>query len=45
MRGDLDAQKVAKWTQITHQKRLTQLLLHKINVSRVITGEDYVIHI
>jgi hypothetical protein len=44
-RGDLKTKKVTKRTQIRHQKLLTETLLHKGNVLRIVTRDDHVINI
>jgi hypothetical protein len=43
--GDLRTKEVTKRTQIRHKKFLTETLLHKSNVLRIITRDDHVINI
>jgi hypothetical protein len=44
-RGDLKTKEVTKRTQIRHQELLTETLLHKCNVLRIVTRDDHVIDI
>jgi hypothetical protein len=44
-RGDLKTKEVTKRTQIRHQELLTETLLHKCNMLRIITRDDHVIDI
>ena len=44
-RSDLNPKEVTKRTQIRHQELLTEMLLHKGNVLRVISSNDHIIHI
>jgi hypothetical protein len=44
-RGNLKTKEVTKRTQIRHQELLTETLLHKCNVLRIVTRDDHVIDI
>nr|CCI55441.1 PH01B031C15.24 [Phyllostachys edulis] len=44
-RSDLNPKEVTKKTQIRHQELLTEMLLHKGDVLRVISSDDHIIHI
>jgi hypothetical protein len=43
--GDLNPKKVPQRTKIKHKKLITKTSLNKGNVLRVITSDDYVIHV
>jgi hypothetical protein len=43
--GDLNPKKVPQMTKIRHKKLITKMCLNKINVLKVITSYDHVVHV